>query len=82
MAKLTAKARKKLPAGKFGLPGKGGKSGKYPMPNKAHAVDAEGRATQQVAKGNLSPEQASKIKHKAAAVLGKHDCQYHNKSVV
>ena len=48
------------------------------MPEKAHAADAEGRATQMVAKGKLSPEQASKIKHKAEAVLGKHDCKYHN----
>lgn len=78
MAKLTAAARKKIPAGKFGLKGKNGKPGKYPMPDKSHAVNAEARATQQVAKGKLSPAQASKIKHKAAAVLGKHDCSYHN----
>ncbi len=79
MAKLTAKARKKIPAGKFGIPGKKGKPGKYPMPDKSHAANAEARATQMVAKGKLSPEQASKIKHKAAAVLGKHDSQYHSK---
>ena len=78
MAKLTAKARNKLTPGKFGLPGKKGKPGKYPMPNKSHAVDAEGRATQQVAKGNLSPEKASKIKHKAKMVLGEGDSKYHN----
>ncbi len=47
------------------------------MTDKAHAADAEGRATQMVAKGKLSPEQASKIKHKAAMVLGKADCKYH-----
>jgi hypothetical protein len=78
MAKLTAKTRKKIPSSKFALPGKNGKPGKYPIENKAHAVDAEGRATQMVAKGKLSPEQASKIKHKAAMVLGKGDCTYHN----
>lgn len=78
MAKLTAKARKQIPAGKFGLPGKNGKPGKYPEQDKAHAVDAEARATQMVAKGKLSPVQANKIKHKAAAVLGKHDSAYHN----
>ena len=81
MARLKAKTRNKLPASKFGLPGAKGKGkakGKYPMPDKAHAADAEGRVTQMVAKGKLSPEQASKIKHKAEAVLGKHDCKYHN----
>jgi hypothetical protein len=79
MAKLTAAARKKIPASKFAIPPKDGKPGKYPEQDKSHAVNAEARATQQVAKGNLSPEQASKIKHKAASVLGKHDCNYHNK---
>jgi hypothetical protein len=78
MAKLTSKARNKLPPGKFGIPGKKGAPGKYPMPNKAHAADAEGRATQMVAKGKLSPEAASKIKHKAQMVLGEGDCKYHN----
>lgn len=78
MAKLTAKARKNIPAGKFALPGKDGKPGKYPVENAGHAVAAKARATQQVAKGNLSPEQASKIKHKADAVLGERDCKYHN----
>ena len=78
MAKLTAKARNKLPPGKFGIPGKKGAPGKYPMPNKGHAADAEGRATQMVAKGKLSPEAASKIKHKAKMVLGEADSKYHN----
>lgn len=78
MATLTAKARNKIPAGKFGIPGKKGKPGKYPMPDKSHAANAEARATQMVAKGKLSPEQASKIKHKAAMVLGKGDCTYHS----
>lgn len=78
MAKLTASARKKIPAGKFGVKPSKGKPGKYPMPDKSHAVNAEARATQMVAKGKLSPEQASKIKHKAASVLGKHDTAYHN----
>lgn len=78
MAKLTAKKRNALPKGKFGLPGKKGQPGKYPMLDKSHAANAKGRATQQVAKGKLSPEAAAKIKHKADAVLGKHDCSYHN----
>lgn len=78
MAKLTAKKRDALPEGKFALPGKKGKPGKYPVPDPAHAANAKARASQMVAKGKLSPEQASKIKHKADAVLGKHDCTYHN----
>jgi len=79
MAKLTAKARKKIPAGKFALPGKNGKPGKYPVENKSHAADAKARASEMVAKGKLSPEQAAKIRHKADSVLGKHDTNYHNK---
>lgn len=74
MAVLNAKARNKLAPSKFGLPD----TEQYPMPDKSHAVDAKGRATQQLAKGNLSPEQASKIKHKADQVLGKTDSTYHN----
>jgi len=79
MAKLTAKARKKIPSSKFALPGKKGKPGKYPVPDKAHAANAKARASEMVAKGKLSPEQAAKIRHKADAVLGKHDTNYHNK---
>lgn len=67
MAKLSGKARKKLPKSSFGEPG----SRKYPMPDKAHAANAKARATQQVAKGNLSPGEAAKIKAKANKVLGK-----------
>jgi hypothetical protein len=78
MAKLTAKARKNIKSSKFALPGKGGTPGKYPVEDKSHAANAKARASQMVAKGKLSPEQAAKIKHKADAVLGKHDCSYHN----
>lgn len=79
MAILSTKARNKLPKGKFGLPGKDGKAkGKYPMPDKAHARNALARASQQLAKGNLSPEQAASIRHKANVVLGKNDSTYHN----
>lgn len=67
MARLTAKARKKLPAAKFGEPGKRA----YPMPDKSHAANAKARATQQVAKGNLSPFTAAAIKSKANKVLAK-----------
>jgi hypothetical protein len=50
MAKLTAKARKKIPTQEFGEPGKHA----YPMPDKAHAANAKARATQMVKKGKLS----------------------------
>lgn len=78
MAALTAKARKNIKPSKFGLPGKDGKPGGYPVENKSHARAALSRESEEAAKGNLSPEQASEIKHKADAVLGKTDCKYHN----
>jgi hypothetical protein len=65
--KLTAATRKAIPASKFGLPG----AKKYPMPDASHAANAKARATQQVAKGNLSPASAAKIRAKANKVLGK-----------
>ena len=67
MAKLDAAARKKIPSDEFGLPG----SRKYPMPDKAHAKDAKGRATQQVKRGNLSEEAADRIRAKANRILHK-----------
>ncbi len=66
MAKLTTSARKAIPTSEFGLPG----SRKYPMPDKSHAANAKARATQQVAKGNLSPASAARIRAKANAMLG------------
>jgi hypothetical protein len=65
--KLNAAVRKAIPKSEFGLPG----SKKYPMPDASHAVNAKARATQQVAKGNLSPASAAKIRAKANKVLGK-----------
>ena len=65
--KLNAAARNAIPAAKFGLP----KQRKYPMPDAPHAIDAEGRATQMVKKGKLSPASAARIRAKAKAVLGK-----------
>ena len=50
VSKLTSRERKDIPKSEFGLPG----SRKYPMPDKSHAGNAKARATQQVAKGNLS----------------------------
>lgn len=74
MAVLTAKSRNKLPDSKFGLP----EEGKYPMPDAAHAADAKGRVTQQLAKGNITPEDAAKVRHHADVVLGKVDSTHHS----
>lgn len=65
--KLTPAIRSKLPKSSFGMPGEL----KYPMPDKAHAINAKARATQMVEKGKLSPSSAQKIKAKANKVLGK-----------
>jgi hypothetical protein len=61
MAKLTTKARNKLPAKEFGEP----KKGAYPMPDNAHAANAKARATQMVKKGKLSATEKRKIDAKA-----------------
>ena len=66
MGILKAATRNALPSTEFGLPG----SRKYPMPDKAHAVNAKARVTQQVAKGNLSSSAAAKIRAKANRILG------------
>jgi hypothetical protein len=66
MAILTSTKRNKLPKGDFGLAG----SKKYPMPDKAHAVNAKARATQMVKKGKLSEAAKSKIDSKANRVIG------------
>lgn len=66
MPRLTEGARRQIPASEFGQPG----SRKYPMPDRAHAVNAKARATQQVERGNLSAASAAKIRAKANKVLG------------
>jgi len=66
MAKMTAAARKKLPASTFAGPGRS-----YPVNDRAHAANAKARATQQVKKGNLSPAAAARIRARANKVLGK-----------
>ena len=71
MAVLTARARAKIPPGKFGIYDKRTGKGKYPMPDRAHAANAKSRATQQVTAGNLSPSAKEKIDAKANAVLKK-----------
>ncbi len=57
MAKLTSKKRNALPAAQFAGPDRS-----YPIPDASHAANAKARATQQVAKGNLAPSTAAKIK--------------------
>jgi len=69
MNKLTSDSRKHMKASSFGIPSER----KYPMPNKAHAANAKARATQQVKKGNLSPQMAAHIKAKANTILKHHD---------
>ncbi len=66
MAILKTTTRNKLPKSTFGLPG----DRKYPMPDKAHAVNAKARATQMVKKGKLSESSKQKIDNKANKVLG------------
>jgi hypothetical protein len=67
MRKLTAAKRARIPPGRFGIMVDG--AGKYPVEDKNHARNALARASQQQAKGNLSPQQAAQIRAKANAVL-------------
>ncbi|MBS0966196.1 MAG: hypothetical protein LKI99_06155 [Acetobacter fabarum] len=65
MAKLTTRRRNALPKSEFGLPG----SRRYPMPDKAHAVNAKARAAQQVKAGGLSKSSQAKINAKANSII-------------
>jgi hypothetical protein len=65
MAPLTTKRRKKLKKSQFGLPGRRA----YPMPDRAHAINAKARATQMRKKGKLSASSAARIHAKANRVL-------------
>jgi hypothetical protein len=67
MGKLSSSSRDKLSKSTFGLPGER----KYPMPDKSHAANAKARASQQVARGNLSAGSEAKIDAKANRVLKK-----------
>lgn len=64
--KLTTKARKKLPAGKFAGPDRS-----YPIPDKSHAANAKARAQQQYDKGSLSKSRLMSIDSAANKVLKK-----------
>ena len=66
MAVLTTKQRNKLSPTMFGEPGKRA----YPMPDKAHAIDAKGRARQQYNKGKLSKAELAHITTMANSILG------------
>ena len=67
MGLLDTKQRTALPKSDFGEPGKRA----YPMPDKTHAVDAKGRATQAVNAGRMSPSTAKKIDAKANKIIKK-----------
>lgn len=66
MAKLTAKARKALPASKFAGPNRS-----YPVQDRSHAANAKARASQAVHEGRMSKSSEAKIDAKANRVLGK-----------
>ena len=66
MAKLTTKARKRLPKSEFGEPSKRA----YPMPDRSHAANAKARATQAVKAGRMSASEREKIDAKANRILG------------
>lgn len=66
MAKLSAAARKKIPASQFAGPNRS-----YPVPDRSHAANAKARASQAVKAGRMSKAQESKIDSKANRVLGK-----------
>lgn len=64
MAKLTSGERNALPASQFAGPGR-----TYPVEDRGHAIAAEGRAEQQLKRGNLSPGQERGIVRRAKTKL-------------
>lgn len=64
MAKLTAKARSKIPAGKFAGPDRS-----FPMNDKSHARAAISGATRSERAGNISASEESVIKAAARRKL-------------
>lgn len=63
--KLNAKSRSALRSSQFALP----EQRKYPVHDRAHAINAKARATQQFKKGNLSAAQLRAIHAKAGSAL-------------
>ncbi len=66
MAKLTAAARKKIPASQFAGPDRS-----YPIPDRAHAANAKARAHQMYNKGKLSAAMYHQVVARANRKLGK-----------
>jgi hypothetical protein len=60
LAKLTTKARKKIPGKSFAGPGRS-----YPIEDRAHAIDAKARAKQQFNKGRMRKSELASIDAKA-----------------
>jgi hypothetical protein len=65
LAKLTTKARKKIPSKSFAGAGRS-----YPIEDRAHAIDAKARAKQQFNKGRISKSELASIDAKANKKLG------------
>ena len=64
--KLSAAKRSKIPKGEFAEPGER----KYPIEDKAHAVNAKSRAKQQFNRGRISQSLLAQITSKANRKLG------------
>jgi hypothetical protein len=62
---MKARTRRKLKKSEFGLPGER----KYPMPDRAHAVNAKARAKQQRKQGKLSKSAYEKVVANANKVI-------------
>lgn len=62
---LNTEERRRLSRAVFGLPDER----KYPMPDRAHAINAKGRAKQELDAGNLTEEQYDKIVETANKML-------------
>ena len=77
MPELSARKRASMPSKDFGLPEKARttkqkkESGNYPMPDKAHALNAKARAEQEYERGNLTKDELERIDRKADRKLDK-----------
>ncbi|MGC5747484.1 hypothetical protein J4P41_02410 [Gluconobacter sp. NFX36] len=67
MSKLTKEERDSLPDDEFGLPEKRA----YPVDTKARARNAKARATQELERGLLTPEERDEIDRAADRKLNK-----------
>ena len=65
MARLSTRQRKNLPSGDFALSG-----GRFPIPDKAHAIAAERLVGRSLKAGNISASEAATVRRKAKAKLG------------